>query len=166
MKQRSGLSLVELLVAMSVIGIAFAALISSQVFSFKVTKESQQSSIAKDIASQQMETIRGYGYAVYKNCPSRLTLSNSAAPICSKSGQTISNHSGYTLDWSVTNQPLNPGKTSDSITLSPPPLVGVTVTVKWGNESYVLTSYLSCADAGDSSSTTINCPSDSLRTGL
>jgi type II secretory pathway pseudopilin PulG len=154
MNKQIGLSLVELLIALSVMGIALGALVSSQIFSFRVTKESQQTSLAKDIASQQMEKIRGYGYGSYANCPG--TAPGSSAPACSGS-ETVSNYSGYTLSWNITNSP------AAGLDLSPPPIVGVTVTVSWDDESYILSTYLSCADAGDFSSTNVPCPIESMR---
>jgi prepilin-type N-terminal cleavage/methylation domain-containing protein len=160
MKGQSGLTLVELLIALAVIGIAMAALISSQILSFKVTRDAQKSSLAKDIASQQIEVIRGYGFGSYMNCPT--TSPSSPAPACTGS-QSVSNYAGYTLAWSITNAPKNPSNLTQTLNLTKPALVGVSVTVSWTGGSYVLSSYLSCADAGEFSFTTVPCPAESMR---
>jgi type II secretory pathway pseudopilin PulG len=170
MKLQSGLGIVEIMVAISIIGIAFVALAFSQVHSFRTTADSQKTALAKDIASKKMEEIRGLGYGAYRSCVPASTDTS-----CVASGQTISNQLGYSLAWTITNQPKNPSdltKTlpvpeNDTNGIPKPALVGVTVTVSWQEgsaaKSYVLSSYLSCADAGDFSSTTVPCPTASIR---
>jgi prepilin-type N-terminal cleavage/methylation domain-containing protein len=164
MKQQSGLGLVEIIVAIAIIGIAFVALAFSQVYSFQTTGKSQKTAIAKDIASKKMEEIRGLGYGTYKGCASGTTNTT-----CVTSNQAVTNQPGYSLSWTITNQPKNPSDLTKTVTLNNPgpPLVGVTVTVSWqegsSTKNYVLSSYLSCADAGDFSSTNVPCPLASMR---
>lgn len=165
MRKQSGLGIVEIMVALSIIGIAFVALAFSQVYSFRATGDSQKTAIAKDIASKKMEEIRGLGYATYKGC-----VPNSTNAACLTSNQSVTNQSGYSLSWVITNQPKNPSKLTQTLptptTANPAALVGVTVTASWqqgsSTKSYVLSSYLSCADAGDFSSTNVPCPKDTI----
>lgn len=170
MKQQTGLGIVEIMVAISIIGIAFVALAFSQVYSFRTTGNSQKTAIAKDAASKKMEEIRGVGYETYRTCAASSTNTS-----CVASGQTVTNQPGYSLAWSITNQPKNPSDLTKTLPTPDvdangrpkPSLVGVTVTVSWQEGSspktYVISSYLSCADAGDFSSTNVPCPKESLR---
>jgi type II secretory pathway pseudopilin PulG len=170
MKQNSGLGIIEIMVALAIIGIAFVALAFSQVYSFRVTGNSQKTALAKDIASKKMEEIRGFGYSSFRACPSSTPITPPFA--CSASNESVANQAGYSLSWTITNQPKNPSDLSQTLSAPSaadpkPSLVGTTVTVSWqegaGTKSYVLSSYLSCADAGDFSSTTVPCPIESMR---
>lgn len=53
----SGLTIVEVLVAIAVIGIAFAALASMQISNLRVTRASKESSIAIQVANDVMESV-------------------------------------------------------------------------------------------------------------
>lgn len=160
MKQSEGLSIVELLVSLAIISIVFVALASSQALGFKTTKQSVEMSTARDVASQQMEIIRSYGYFSYLDCPTGEPFL-SIAPACKVEGLTLAEHSGFSLNWEITNAPLN----TSGGTINPTggvALVQVDVEVTWDESSFGLTSYLSCADAGDFSMTEVPCPEGSL----
>jgi hypothetical protein len=134
--------------------VVFGVLASSQVLGFRVTRDSAETALARDLATKQMELIRAYGYGTYKGCPGT-AVSQTGIPACSAQNQPT-DKAGYTMSWSLTNRPQG------IPVLSPPPLVGVNVTVSYRGKSYVLSSYLSCADGGDYSFTNANCPSESL----
>lgn len=154
---QQGLSLIEVLVAFSIVSIAFLALAMSQILGFRTTRDSLEAATARDLASEQMEVIRSYGYASYQGCPD---ISPPApAPACSGSANDTSNP-GYTMTWSVMNAP------SGTPVTTPPALLGLMVEMQHGPESnrrtYTLASYLSCADTSDLSVTSVPCPEDSL----
>lgn len=157
-KMEQGLSLIEVLVALSIISIVFLALAMSQVFGFRTARDSLEASTARDLASRQIEVIRSYGYASYAGCPTSMP-SGTVAPICSGS-ETDTSNPGYTVAWEITNAP--PGIP----TTTPPALLGVRVETQYGPQSnrraYTLASYLSCADAGNLSVTNVPCPETSL----
>ncbi len=158
MKSQTGLSLLEVLIAFAVVSVAFLALAMSQVTGLRTTRDALDVSVARDIASQQMEKMRGLGYSAFKNCPTTSTVMS-----CEVNDESVPENANYTRSWKVTNQPKNPTNPSATISMSPPPLVSVAVTVKWRGKSYDLVSYLSCADAGELSSTGVNCPEGSMR---
>lgn len=148
---RDGMTLVEVMIAVAIIGIAFVALAFSQVLGFRVTRVSQQTQIARDLATLQMETIRSNGFASYKDCDG----SDSAPSDCS--GKVASSdYSDFTVSWDMDNSP--PGMAA----VSAPALVAVTVSVTWHDQEYALTNYLSCGDPDDESSTTVPCPGETL----
>lgn len=159
MRSQAGLSLLELLIAFVIITIAFLALAMSQVTGLRTTRDALDVSVARDIASRQMEQMRGLGYFYFKDCPS----TSASVIACEKSGQTVSGNPGYTLSWKATNQPKNPANTSATLTMLPAPLISVEITVAWRGKTYRLASYLSCADAGELSSTSVACPIGSMR---
>lgn len=157
MKSRhEGLTIIELLVTIAIIGITFLALAMSQITGFRVTRDSAEAAIAKDAATEQMETIRAWGYEQYKGCPA-IEPTASDAPKCEGTA-TLSNNTNLTLQWRVDNRPpeIKP--------LDPPPLVSVIVTVtnNNGGTDYELYTYLSCADADFLSATQIQCPVTSI----
>lgn len=159
MRSQAGLSLLELLIAFVIITIAFLALAMSQVTGLRTTRDALDVSVARDIASRQMEQMRGLGHFYFKDCPATST----SVMACEKSNQAVSGYPGYTLSWRATNQPQNPANTSAALVMSPSPLVSVEVTVAWRGKTYRLASYLSCADAGELSSTSVACPKESMR---
>jgi type II secretory pathway pseudopilin PulG len=158
MRNTQGLSLIEVLVSFSVVSIVFLALAMSQVFGFRTTRDSLEASTARDLASEQIEIIRSYGYISYQDCPSTSPSGASANfsdgfPSCSGSDDSIDNFPGYTLAWAIA--------LPDDVPVTDPPfLLDVEVTVQRDDLIYVLASYLSCADAGDLSVTNIPCPED------
>lgn len=161
-RSQEGLSLIEVLVAFSIVSIAFLALAMSQILGFRTTRDSLDAATARDLASEQMEIIRSYGYASYAErpgppafagCP---TASSADAPPCS--GSKVKGN--YTVRWEIT-------KTSSAFrATTPPALLSVTVETDYGVEAerrtYTLASYLSCADASDLSVTSVPCPENSL----
>lgn len=69
---RDGLTLVEVLIAMVVISVAFVALSTSQVMNLKITRDSREASLATQAANRQIEILTQRildDYATYKNCP-------------------------------------------------------------------------------------------------
>jgi prepilin-type N-terminal cleavage/methylation domain-containing protein len=62
MNQR-GLTLVELLAAMAILGVSLAALISLWSFGFNVTKDSQDTAVAYSIARREIEQVRNIGFS-------------------------------------------------------------------------------------------------------
>jgi prepilin-type N-terminal cleavage/methylation domain-containing protein len=168
MKHQSGVSLVELLVALGIASVVFAVLASSQVLGFRVTRESAEVSQARDLATKQMELIRAFGFNMYNLCPTSLnpdavalsssgsSSSSSSIPTCKAENQPTGK-SGYTMSWTINNQPTGIKATT------PKALVSVNVTVSYkGNKSYTLSTYLSCADAGDFALADVRCPDASL----
>lgn len=168
MRNAQGLSLIEVLISFSIMSIVFLALAMSQVYGFRTTRDSLEASTARDLASEQIEIIRGYGYTTYAKrtnpayagCP---TISPSGSndnvdagfPDCSGSDDTVANFPGYTLAWEIAP--------SDGVSATDPPaLYDVEVTVERDDLTYTLSNYLSCADAGEFSVTGVSCPSNSL----
>lgn len=176
MRTSQGLSLIEVLVAFSIISIVFLALAMSQTTGFRVTRDAIAVSTARDIASRQIEIIRGYGYVtygrraattttpVYAGCattsPSGSGQDIDAAgfiPRCSGTDNAITNFPNYVVSWSIT-------PSDDVPATDPPALYDVEVRAGRGNTNYVLSTYLSCADAGELSVTGVPCPRQSLLT--
>lgn len=161
-----GISLIEVLIAFAIITIVFVALAMSQVLGFRVTHDSVQVAEARDIATEQLEIIRGFGFPYYQTCPD---TDPTVGPACQNAsfpaGDTVANHNAYTMRWNITNapvdeagNPINPSGTDGGVAL-----VGVEVVVSWRDDSYVLSTFLSCADADEFSSSTVPCPKGSLR---
>lgn len=174
MKNAQGLSLIEVLVAFAVISIVFMALAMSQLTGFRATRDSVEASTARDLASRQIEIIRGYGYATYAQrttvlgifagCATTSPTGSSAEldvpapfPNCTGSDSDITNFPGYTVSWTI-------APSDDVRTTDPPALYDVDVTVSRDDFTYTLASYLSCADAGELSVTGVSCPEESLLT--
>lgn len=160
MRNTQGLSLIEVLISFSIMSIVFLALAMSQVYGFRTTRDALEASTARDLASEQIEIIRSYGYASYQDCPTTSPSGASADfddgfPTCSGSDDTINNFPGYTVAWTI----ALPDDTRVRVT-DPPFLLDVEVTARRDDLTYVLASYLSCADAGDLSVTNIPCPED------
>lgn len=172
MRESRGLSLIEVMIAFSIISVVFLALAMSQITGFRTTRVSLEASAARDLASRQIEVIRGYGYptyarqitatGVYAGCTTVSPNGSSADvdvafPTCRGSDDTISNFPGYIVSWSIAPSDDVPAR-------DPPALYDVDVTVTKGTLTYVLASYLSCADAGEFSTTGVSCPRESLLT--
>lgn len=170
MRQSQGLSLIEVLVAFSIISIVFLALAMSQVVGFRTTQDSLEASSARDLAARQIEVIRGYGYAVYgprtgyTGCNSETSAPagssqdfDLAFPSCAGSDSTVIGFPGYTVSWDIAPAANVPVTT-------PPALYDVEVTVTREDLTYILASYLSCADAGEFSVTGVACPSATVLT--
>lgn len=158
MKSAQGVSLIEVLISFSIISVVFLALAASQVTGFRVTRDSLDAAAARDLASEQIETIRSHGYAAYQGCPDASPSGasddfDSGFPNCSGSDSTINNFPGYTLTWAISLPDGVP-------VMDPPFLLDVEVTAQRDDLNYVLASYLSCADAGDLSVTNVPCPDD------
>lgn len=84
----SGLTVVEVLVAVALIAIVFAALAAMQVNSLRMTRASQQSSEATQIAVDQLNelTVEILGrYVEYQGCPG----SGPVDPGCTDAGRTV-----------------------------------------------------------------------------
>lgn len=158
MRGSQGLSLIEVLISFSIISIVFLALAMSQIYGFRTTRDALEAATARDLASEQIEIIRSHGYVSYQDCPTTSPTGASADfddgfPTCSGSDDSITNFPGYTVAWTIT--------LPDGIPVTDPPfLLGVEVTAQRDDLTYVLASYLSCADAGDLSVTNIPCPED------
>lgn len=148
----SGLTVIELLVALAVASIAFAALAFSQVTGFRVTRSSQGAAIAKDVGMKQLEVIRGLGYGYYRHC------SDGTETDCSGSAPNAE-HPGFTVHWKITDSPEGVKVLSAS---EPPALMGVEIQVTWEDTRYDLVGYLSCGDPGESATTEVPCPRESL----
>lgn len=146
-----GVTIIELMVALAVASIAFAALAYSQITGFRVTRSSQGAAIAKDIGMKRLEELRGAGFETYKHC-----VDAAATPDCSGSAADA-DHPTFTVHWEVTASP--PGVPA----LDPPALKGVAVWVTWEDSRYDLIGYLSCGDPGESATTEVPCPTESLR---
>lgn len=160
MRKAQGLTIIEVLVSFSIVSIVFLALAMSQVFGFRTTRNSLEASTARDLASEQIEIIRSHGYIAYQDCPTTSpsgasTDFDAAFPTCSGSDGSTDSFPGYTLDWAIAPPDVTRVRVTD-----PPFLLDVEVSVQRDDLTYVLASYLSCADAGDLSVTNIPCPDD------
>ena len=158
---RSGVTIIELMVALAVASIAFAALAYSQITGFRVTRSSQGSALAKDIGMKQLEHIRGLGFDVYRDCPATGPSEDSGLPTCDGSA-TDAEHPGFTVHWNIT---ASPAGIAPVPALSTPALKGVEVWVTWEDSRYDLIGYLSCGDPGETATTEVPCPNESLRSG-
>lgn len=152
----AGLTIIELMIALAIIGIAFAALAYAQVTGFRVTRSSQGAAIAKDLGMKQLEVIRGLGYGLYRDCPDAGPTEESGLPPCSGS-EADETHPGFTVHWSITSSPAGVNA------LDPPALKGVEIHVTWEDTRYDLVGYLSCGDPGETAMTEVPCPRASLR---
>ncbi len=67
----SGLTIIEVLIALAVIGVLFAALAVTQVGTFRVTSQSQRASVATQAASKEVDGLSRTvlaDFATYNNC--------------------------------------------------------------------------------------------------
>ena len=62
MTSRRGLTLIELLVAMLIVGVALTGLISLFFFGFRTTEGAQDMGIAYNISRQELERVRNIGF--------------------------------------------------------------------------------------------------------
>jgi type II secretory pathway pseudopilin PulG len=161
---RQGLTLVEVMVALAFTGIAFTALALSQVTGFKVTRNSQEAAIAKDLAHNRLEVFRAYGFHPFALCPTidpedLDPAAYAGYPPCEGSA-TSSEYPAFDVAWSLSNRPQGTPQ------LSKPALIEVRVLINWPEgakmSSYAVTSYLSCGDPGAFASTDVPCPKESL----
>lgn len=164
-RSEHGLTLIEVMVALVFTGIAFTALALSQVTGFRVTRSSQEASIAKDVAMRQIESFRGYGFHPFVMCP---TIdpevydpdAYAGYPTCEGS-EAVAEHPGFTVEWALTNRPEGLPQ------MSKPALIEVKILVDWqgsgSGKEYPITSYLSCGDPGEFATTDVPCPKESLR---
>ena len=70
--KRQGLTIVEVLVALAVIGIIFVVLANSQVLSLRVTSDSQRASTATQVANRAIEQVSRQvmaNFSQYLGCP-------------------------------------------------------------------------------------------------
>lgn len=164
-RSEQGLTLVEVLVALVFTGIAFTALALSQVTGFNVTRSSQETAIARDLAMRQVELFRSYGFQPFDLCPTidpevKDPYAYDGYPPCEGS-ESLAEHPGFTLEWALTNRPQG------LPLMSKPALIEAAVTVHWqgkgGGKNYPITSYLSCGDPGEFATTGVPCPKESLR---
>lgn len=158
MKSSQGLSLLELLVAFTVVAIAFLALAMAQVTGFRTTRDALDVAAARDVASKHMEQMRALGYVAFKNCPTA-----NSVMACSATNTSVAGRPGYALSWRIQTNPPNPANPSATLVMSPPPFLLAEVRVTWRGKRYVITSYFSCADSGELSSTNVECPQASMR---
>jgi prepilin-type N-terminal cleavage/methylation domain-containing protein len=162
-RSAQGMTLIEVMVALVFTGIAFTALALSQVTGFRVTRSSQETTIAKDLAMRQMELFRSYGFEPFKRCPTFDPELDGwvGYPEC-EDDLLSTEHPGFGVEWEITNNPAG------TKVMSPPALIEVNVTVTWnsrvgGAKEFYLTSYLSCGDPGEGATTNVPCPKTSLR---
>lgn len=149
----SGFSLLELLVALAMIGVAFGALAYVQVTGFRVTRSSQGAAIAKDLGMKQLEILRGRGYQAYRDC-------TDGAAGCSGT-EVDDEHPSFSVSWTITDAPAGVKLLSGT---EPPALLGVEIQVTWEDTRYDLVGYLSCGDPGKTGTTETPCPRESLLT--
>lgn len=94
MNRRSGLTIIEVLIALAIIGALFAVLAVTQVSTFKITRQSQTASSAMQVAASELDDLSRKvlaDYADYAQCPT-------ATVTCSGSVQT----SGATGTFAIT----------------------------------------------------------------
>lgn len=96
-----GLTLVEVLIAISIIGIAFVALSMSQVSNLKVIRASQQASIATQTANEALEVLIQRvlaDYVAFQACPGAERCSGSYPEGQYAVDYNIVRGSGYALE--------------------------------------------------------------------
>lgn len=88
-----GLTIVEVLIALVIIGVAFVALTYTQVLNLRVTSDSKRASEATQVANEYLEILVQRilaDYASFQSCPS--------GGHCAASGV---NYRGYSVDYSI-----------------------------------------------------------------
>lgn len=88
-----GLTLVEVLIALVLIAVAFVALTYTQVLNLRVTTDSRQASSATQVANEYLEVLVQRilaNYASYQSCPS--------GAHCSGRGVQVD---GFTVDYDI-----------------------------------------------------------------
>lgn len=160
---QQGLTLIEVMIALVFTGIAFTALAFSQVTGFRVTQSSQEAGIAKDLAMQRVELFRAYGFAPFSLCPTFDPADDGwiGYPNC-EDQEASTEYPAFVTNWTLSNRPQG------TKLMTPPALIEVKVTVQWqsrggGSKEYLMTTYLSCGDPGEGVTTSVPCPTDSLR---
>ena len=152
----AGVTIIELMVALAIVSIAFAALAYSQITGFRVTRSSQGAAIAKDLGMAKLEYLRALGYELYRACPDAGPAAGGPLPACEGS-EPGAEHPSFTVRWRITESPVGVPA------LDPPALKGVEISVTWEGTRYDLVGFLSCGDPGESALTQVPCPSGSLR---
>lgn len=145
-----GMTIAELMVALTVIGVAFTALAMAQVTSLHVTRASTDAAVARDAALQKLELIRTHGYAAFRFCPDVQPVL-SGAPACAGT-EVLASNTRFTLSWvvdSYTESSIQPAQF--------PTRLEARVTVTWANQTYELIAVLSCAEIGTFSTTQVAC---------
>ncbi|PWU21917.1 MAG: hypothetical protein C5B50_00565 [Verrucomicrobia bacterium] len=120
MNRQCGFTLVETLIASSVLGIMVVSLCSAYTFGFRVIRVSQENQRADQIMLQKLELLRVYGWS--RTCSNGFvpaTFTDSFSPGSSRPGVT---YSGTIL---VTNAPIS-ASYSNQLRL-------VTVTLNWSS---------------------------------
>jgi type II secretory pathway pseudopilin PulG len=120
----SGLTLVEVLLALVVMSVAFVALANAQIGNLKVTRDAQLATMALELANEQLEKASGdvtADFAHYQTCPS-----------------------GSGCSWSGTAE----GGFSYAVTLTGLPSQGLVLVdvIVSGPMDYRLATYVSCYD--------------------
>lgn len=128
MRQTQGLTLIEVLIAIVIIAVAFIALASSQLTNLRVTRDSELASLATQTANEELEYLIQAildDYVSYQACPG-------AADICSGTRSEGS----FTVDYDISH---------DDATYSLKGLILVEINVS-GPSSATLSHYVSCMD--------------------
>lgn len=146
----AGMTITELLVALTVIGVAFTALAMAQVTSLQVTRSSSDAATARDAAQQKLELIRAFGYAAFRTCPGTQPAL-SGAPPCAGT-EVLASNARFTVSWNVDSNPFGRNQSGQA-----PALVEARVTVTWHEQSYELVAFLSCADVDAYSTLHVAC---------
>lgn len=148
-RSMKGLSLLELLIALSVIAIVFLALASGQITSLKTTASSHDIAAAKTFANRQMEGVRkGIILGVLNASDQEVEWNkyyNADCPadypgLCKGS---IANSSGYTSRYEIGPENANKTVTDEG-------LVQIRMEINWnrGGQTGILNivDYVSCAE--------------------
>jgi Tfp pilus assembly protein PilV len=146
----AGMTVTELLVALTIIGVAFTALAMAQVTSLQVTRSSSDAATARDAAQQKLELIRAFGYAAFRTCPGTQSAL-SGAPSCAGT-EVLASNDRFTVSWNVDSNPFGRNQSGQA-----PALVEARVTVTWHEQSYELVAFLSCADVDAYSTLHVAC---------
>lgn len=146
---RSGLTIIEVLISLAILGVLFAVLAVTQVSTFHITRNSQQASSAMQVAGKQLDDLSRkvlHDYADYSTCPGATSVSCSG---------TIST-GGATGNFSITPSPTSfsggAGGTDVlviDVSLSKPASVSLSTQVSCIDESKPTSSSLSMPTVAD-----------------
>src|SRR3990167_8497230 len=78
---RSGLSLIELLISITLIGVSILAIYGAIIYGINVNRKAKNLSLAYQIANQEMETIRNSAFSDLTNRTAADFISDSAAEL-------------------------------------------------------------------------------------
>lgn len=122
MRNQQGLSLIEILISLAIIGVVIVAVAGSMASNLKVSSSSNEQSLAMEYVNGALEQYRIHwksaSYYSAADTPDSLAALNRMLP------------SGFTVTLAAENLDVDGSQT----TASPPPMRKVTITVKRGDK--------------------------------